>query len=267
MTTDAAIKRGAKQLEDAGIPSARLDILLLLELATKRAKSWLLAHPEHTLSDSEADQYKRLLTDRAKRRPMAYIRGYVEFYGLTLTITEDVLIPRPETEILVELVAALTPKHTAVLDVGTGSGAIAVSIASQRNDLAVTATDISEAALDVARRNAVRHHVDITCVQSDILTAATGPYHVIAANLPYLTPEKLTQPEALFEPPAAFLGGGRDGLGLYRQFFAQVTDYLAKDGFVFIEAEPWQHSKLNQMAQHAGLSPFHQEGLVLGFTF
>lgn len=265
MTIENALKRGTKQLEAAGIPSARLDTLLLLELAAKRDKSWLLAHPERKLSQDEATAFKRLLTDRAKRRPMAYIRGKAEFYGLNLEVNDDVLSPRAETETIVELAVALAPQNSRLIDVGTGSGAIAVAVAKQRADIEVTAVDISEAALEIARRNALKHSVDINFSISHLLAGTDGTFDVIAANLPYLTPDKLTQPETLFEPKEAFVGGGTDGLGLYREFFSQVPDHLAREGLVLIEAEPWQHPELISLAQAPGLKPHHQEGLVLAF--
>lgn len=265
MTIENAIKRGTKQLEDAGIPSARLDTLLLMELATKRDRSWLLVHPERKLSQDEADVFQRLATDRVKRRPMAYIRGRTEFYGLTLTVNDNVLTPRAETELIVDLAVSLAPKRGRLVDIGTGSGAIAVAAAKHRPDLDVTATDISQAALLVARQNAAHHNTDITFVQSSLFEQLEGRFDVITANLPYLTEHNLTQPETLFEPKAAFIGGGNDGLDLYRQLFSQAPNSLAAGGLVLIEAEPWQHQKLTSIAKGSGLKLFHQEGLTLGF--
>jgi release factor glutamine methyltransferase len=142
------LRADTKRLAEAGIDSARLDMLILLEKTLNKDRSWILANQnEYELSEDEAEQLESLVNRRLKKEPLAYITGICEFYGLSLIVDNSTLIPRPETEIIISQVIKLAPRFGTIHDVGTGSGAIAIAIKHERKDLIVSASDISRAAL------------------------------------------------------------------------------------------------------------------------
>ncbi len=220
--------------------TAALDAQTLLAHITGRDRAWVLAHPEVTLT---ADQTRRFFAalDRLRRgEPLPYILGEWEFFGRPFFVTPAVLIPRPETELLIEAALEWLQEHPDLrkaVDVGTGSGAIAVTLAAEAPHITIVATDRSRAALQVARRNAQRHHVAqrIRWVQSDLLSALTGPWHLLCANLPYVpTPELTRLPVVRFEPRLA-LDGGPDGLRLIRRLLDQARRQMASPGALLLE--------------------------------
>ena len=248
-------------MQAAGIKTARLDSLILLEYVTGKNRAWLLAHPNETVDQKQLTRLEQMLKKRIKRIPLAYVIGHKEFYGLNFKVTKDVLIPRPETEALVELAIKLAPKKGSLMDVGTGCGALAIAIAKNRPDLKITATDISHAALKMAKHNArlnlksdqvvpkpmAKNH-RIIYLQTDLLNNINKKFDLIVANLPYLPKTKYPQPEIIYEPHGALYGGGKDGLDIYRRFLTQVKEYLGPKGMLIIEAEPNQHQELINIA-------------------
>jgi len=191
---------------------------------------------------SFAEQYNGLISRRAGREPLPYITGTREFWNLTFEVSPDVLIPRPETEGLVEAVIEFFPERAASLrlaDVCTGSGCVAIAVAVERPNATIVATDISAAALNVARRNAVRHSVAdrVECVLADLVGSLTGPFELIVANPPYVPARSRTalQPEVRnFEPQVALFGGA-DGLDLIRRLLAESVSRLEPDGYLMFE--------------------------------
>lgn len=213
----------------------------LLAHVTGRGRSWLLAHPEARLGEEEAARFSALLARAAAGEPLAHLVGEREFCGLPFTITPDVLIPRPETESLVEAVLDWAHRHSkptlSIVDVGTGSGAIAIALAVMLPLARVAAVEISEEALEIARYNAERYEVAarIHFVQGDLLNDLTGPFDVIVANLPYINHEELSALEVGRWEPRVALDGGPDGLDLIRALLRQAPSRLARGGLLLLE--------------------------------
>jgi release factor glutamine methyltransferase len=216
--------------------SPRLDAQLILGHILDKPREYLIAHSEHSPADLEIRTFDKLLALRRKGMPIAYILGERPFYDRSFKVTPHVLIPRPETEHLVE--AAITwaaeRGRVRIVDVGTGSGVIALTLAAHLKDAQIIATDVSRAALVVARDNAA----DLTNVwyaQADLLTPLRGPFDVICANLPYIATGEMNVLEvAHFEPHVA-LDGGADGLVLIRRLLDQAPSRLAVPGLLLLE--------------------------------
>jgi release factor glutamine methyltransferase len=239
MTIADAVFAAVDRLEHAGCDSPRLDAELLMAHSLHLTRTQLYAHCHQVMSTAQEDLFEALVDRRAAREPLAYIVGHKEFYGLDFAVDPRVLIPRPETEHLVE--AALTEATTIdptgavrIADIGAGSGAIAVSLAVKLPAAQVVAADVSADALAVALENVQRHRVAdrVRLVESDLLTAVAGPLDLIVANLPYISRDEWTTlaPEiAQFEPPTA-LDGGPDGLDSIRRLILQVAQCAAESG-------------------------------------
>lgn len=249
------MKQAVNLLEKAGCPEPRLDSLLLLSHATGMKKEWLLAHPDVQVEEEKRLIFLSLLDRRLKREPLFYILGRVEFYGITLKIDQRALIPRPETEIMVEKVlewAQKLPRLT-IADVGTGSGAVAVALALRLKGKAyIYALDSSPQALELAKENAALHDVgeNILFLRSDLLSALEEPVDAIVANLPYIPSAQLEKlaPELHWEPREA-LDGGPDGLESIRKLLFQAPSYLKKGGAVFLEVGPGQARSVKALAR------------------
>lgn len=251
-------------LEAKGIAGGRLDSELLMAYVLRRDRAWVLAHDDETLTPHQAADFESLISRRSEHVPVVHLTGEREFYGLPMHITPDVLTPRVETEQMVEWAVKYAPPGSRLIDIGTGSGAIAVAIAHHRPDLAVTATDLSSRELSVARRNAKTHHADITFVESDLWSNVTGTFGTVVTNLPYLRNDADLMPEVKREPAVA-LFGGEDGLDLYRRFLQGLPRHLEPGGYLFTECDPWQHEDLIREAKAAGLAPVEQGYFILGF--
>jgi len=200
----------ASLIRESGLPRGEAEVLLRTILGCERA--YLVAHADDGVESSKARAVQAWFARRRSGEPVAYITGRREFYGLSLCVTPDVLIPRPETEHVVDLaLERLAPGSSArVLELGTGSGAIAVALAAQRPDLEVTATDISEAALELARRNAREHAVEIDFRKSDWFGSLDGePFDLVVSNPPYVMDgdPHLEEGDLRFEPRLALVGG------------------------------------------------------------
>lgn len=243
-----ALALGAQRL--AAIPTARRDAELLLLHTLQRDRAWLLTHPEALITTTQLAQFETLLARRARHEPIQYITGTQEFYGLTLRVTPDVLIPRPETEHLVETALARIPAdHPArILDVGTGSGAIAIALAAHRPQADVTALDKSPAALAVARANAAAHHLAIRFLQSDLLSALPGEhFDVIVSNPPYVPSNEPLEPQVLHFEPHQALFAGESGLDIYHRLIPQAEKALVPGGWLLMEIGHGQQSSLTQL--------------------
>jgi release factor glutamine methyltransferase len=277
-----ALKRGIAELREANVPSYTLAAELLLLHVLGRDRAWLYAHPEEVIPGLDAHRFLSLILRRAEGEPTQYITGKQEFWGLEFEVTSDVLIPRPETEHLIEVSLdrlavrevreGRPPKNTGegilIADVGTGSGCIAIALAKELASARIIATDISAAALAVARRNAARHGVDdrisfLECnllsdtAISDVTTPAAGAQHaaplqgnvstvdaahsrqfdLIASNPPYIgRKEKETlMSEVRDHEPEVALYGGEEGYELYAELLAQASQRLKPGGLVVLE--------------------------------
>ncbi|MEJ5252177.1 MAG: peptide chain release factor N(5)-glutamine methyltransferase [Chthonomonadetes bacterium] len=249
------ITQSASLLERAGVDTPRLDAELLLADLLGVGRAHLYAHPEQELDTDVLREFLRRLERRAKREPLAYILGRAEFYGLEFTVTPDVLVPRPETEVLVEAILARAPQTVA--DIGTGSGCIAVAVAVNLPRAQVWATDISEGALRIARENARRHHVAdrVHFLQGDLLQPLAGlRLDVVASNPPYVAEsERLSlQPEVRdWEPPQALFTGA-DPLQFHRRLAAEAHFHLREGGWLMVEVGMGQAEAVASLLEEAG---------------
>lgn len=249
-------------LEGKGVPTPRLDaeVLLAWSLGVDRVRLYL--DFERPLCPPELARYRELVRRRAKREPVAYIRGFKEFWSLEFDVTPAVLIPRPETEVLVEealkLARALSPKRPAALrvaDVGTGSGAVAVVLARELNQ-PVLATDASPEALEVARRNAHKHKAEVEFIRGDLLAPfADHSLDLVVSNPPYVPRAEVLHPavpELGFEPRGA-LEGGEDGLDALRRLASDAPRVLASGGWLVLEVGAGQATDTARLLEAAGL--------------
>ncbi len=216
---------GRRKLEPS--PTAALDAQLLLAHATDTTRVWVLIHPEAPLSRNQRTRYRDLIGRRAEGVPVAYLRGWTEWHSLRLDITRDVLVPRPETELLLERAMDLARRHQwrRVADIGTGSGAVAVALARSLSDAAIQAIDISAAALGVARRNAASHQVAdrVQFFLGNLAEPLTERPDLIVANLPYLSDEMMDEVSAdVQHEPVIALRAGPSGLELIEQLDCQL---------------------------------------------
>ncbi len=222
-------------LRECGLPRLEAESLLCSVLGCERVR--LIARAEESVDSSRARSAHARFARRRAGEPVSYITGWREFYGLALRVTPEVLIPRPETERLVELALERLPAPARVLDLGTGSGAIAIALASERPGLGIVATDVSEAALALARRNARDHGVEIAFVLSDWFDAL-GPeqFDLIVSNPPYVAAgdAHLERGDVRFEPRLALVGG-EDGLDCIRKIAADARPRLRAGGRLLLE--------------------------------
>ena len=214
--------------------SSEGDYLLSHVLGKDRA--WLYAHPEYQLDDAQSSRLNRLTEKRKTGKPLAYLKGYREFYGLDFLVNEAVLIPRPETEIAVECAINSMPPDARLLDLGTGCGNIAIAIACHRPDLHIVASDISSSALDVAQNNAQRHRCDITFVQSDWYQNINGCFDWIIANPPYIAfdDSEVDRDAIAAEPDLALYAEG-NGIAELSAIITAAETHLSKHGTLLVE--------------------------------
>jgi release factor glutamine methyltransferase len=237
MTVRTALMQGQKLLEDAGIDSPRLTAEVLLMHATGQDRAWLYAHSTDELVDLWWIHYGRYLHERMQGRPTQYITGRQEFYGRDFRVTPDVLIPRLETEHLIEAALARANAAPAMLDIGAGSGAIAITLALEAQ-ARVVATDISPAALCVAQQNARTLHGRVEFVACDLGAALAGSsFDLVVSNPPYVAErDRATlQREVRDHEPALALYGGDDGLAVYQRLIPEAERLLRPDGWLMME--------------------------------
>ncbi len=243
------LARATERLRQSGAGSPRLDAEVLLAHVLGRDRVFLYRESHRVPDTAAARRYRELVERRAAGEPVAYLTGHKEFMGLDFIVGPHVLIPRPETELLVEralaVLAAWPGCRRIAVDVGTGSGAVAVSLARLSPGTQVYATDTASGALAVARRNAARHGVRVRFYQGDLLqplqgVLPTGSAAVVTANLPYVPSaaiHRLPRDVRCYEPLQA-LDGGPDGLAHYRRLVPQAEELLAPGGYLFMEIAP-----------------------------
>ena len=237
-------------------PDARLDAELLLAHVLGRPRSWLFAYPEAELADTDGAAFDALLARRAAGEPVAHLVGRRGFWRLELAVTADTLVPRPETELLVELALERIGVDAAsdVLDLGTGTGAVALAIAQERPRARVVAVDTSEAALRVARGNAVAHGLDrVELVRSDWFAALSGRrFDVVVGNPPYLATDDPHLAGELRHEPLAALVSGADGLDAIRRIVVEALAFVAADGWLLLEHGNTQGAAVRALFEAAG---------------
>jgi len=253
---DLAIKQATERLQASARGDARLDAETLLMHVLGRDRAYLYAHPELELSCRELNRYNQLLDRRANGEPLQYITGHQEFWGLDLLVTPAVLIPRPETEHSVEAALELLPDFESphIIDVGTGSGCIALALASELPNAHIDAVDISVEALQVARKNGQRLGLGdrITFAQSDLLEKylPVGPtFDVVVSNPPYVgkrEADKL-QIEVRQHEPHCALFGGEQGLDIYRRLIPQAHRVLKPSGWLVMEIGYSQEQDIKEL--------------------
>ena len=247
MSQNADLRTYQKLIDDAttllyeSSESPRIDAEVLLQHAIEKPLAWLIAYGDTNATNEHLIEFYRLVELRQQGQPIAYITGHKEFWSLDLIVNKAVLIPRPDTEILVEqALERLTPKATQqILDLGTGSGAIALSLAKERPQASVLATDSQTSALEVAKLNAESHHLtNVAFICSDWFTelVADQQFDLIASNPPYIdaTDQHLAQGDLRFEPNSALVGS-EDGLGDIRVIIEAAPNYLKNGGHLLIE--------------------------------
>lgn len=251
MTLQEWLSANASELQGFELVNdPRLEVEVLASNVLQLDRAHLLARLDNHLTDNQLQQLGEVLEKRKQHIPTAYITGRKEFFGIDFFVNENVLIPRPETEDLVSYIIKNTPKYSRVIDVGTGSGCVAVSLKYYRPDLAILASDTSTAALDLAEKNAEHNKCDITFVEADIVKGINClDLDLVVANLPYVPSGRTLDPDVQHEPASA-LYSGADGLDHYNQLFSQLAAH--PNLTVVIEAEPKQSTSLKNIAKDAG---------------
>lgn len=252
-STGEAVDQARQRLESLS-ESAALDAQVLVANIISRDRAWVLAHPEAPISAAHVIAFEAALARLESSEPLPYVLGEWEFYGLPFTITPDVLIPRPETELLVDLGLdwlKKNPESRSVLEIGTGSGCIGVSLAVNQPDLQLLAIDVSGEALEVARVNVERHQVveQVTLQQGDLLSGIEGKYDLVCANLPYIPTEMLKSLEVFGREPTLALDGGEQGLDLIIRLLAQAPKVLAPKGIILLEIKTSQGNSAKTAAE------------------
>ena len=243
----------------ANIKSAQLDGELLLQYQLNLPRTWLLAHDDAEIAPEQWKQLCQLLYLRSQHCPLAYLTGHKEFYGRDFIVNSHVLIPRPESEQIIESLKSLVSDnpHRArnLIDVGTGSGCLAITAKLELPGLTVAASDIDQQALMVAKQNAKQLGADISFYQSDLLKdlSSNHKFDIIIANLPYVNhswPE--LSPELNYEPSLALYDYSPDSLGLIKKLIVQAQDYLAKPGYLILEMDRRQIRPASDFAIQQG---------------
>jgi len=252
----------AAYFRDKGVESPRLDAELLLSATLGMDRVSLYVNFERPLDADELTRYRGKVRRRADREPLQYILGETEFWSLSFSVNPSVLIPRADTEVLVEEALKRINGCASVLDIGTGSGAIAVALAHEKPQLRVTALDCSEQALEVARGNARRNGVAerVTCLAGDLNSLPPGPFEMIVSNPPYIPSRDWEQlmPEVRDHEPRLALDGGDDGLEAYRRIAVQAAKVLPPGGWLLVEVGIDQAKVVNALFRAAGLTDLEQ---------
>jgi release factor glutamine methyltransferase len=272
LTVNDWLAEATRQLVFNNVPSARLDAELLLAHTLRQPRTWLHGHGDAELEARMVEIANARLDLRLDRVPVAYIIGHKEFYGRRFKVTTSTLIPRPESESLIELLNMALPKNESLLkerplrvvDVGTGSGILGITAKLEHPDLDVTLTDISRHALKVATENATKLHADVATIKSNLLADYPFVADIIIANLPYVDPEWERSPETEHEPASA-LFAEKHGLALIFDLITQTKSSLVNGGTLILEADPEQHPAIAKEAIKNGL--VHVETIEYGIRF
>jgi len=265
VSVSEALHHVAQSFRACGIEEAEADARVLIGHALHLDRARLIAQSDRNLEAREITVISALAARRLRREPVSRIVGHKEFWSLPISVTPDVLVPRPETETVVEAAldfvirSGLRLEKLRVLDIGTGSGALLLAMLNELKNAVGTGTDVSSAALDVARANAARCRLDSRCnfVVCDIATGVEGPFDLVVSNPPYIAHDEIETlaPEVRDYDPQVALDGGQDGLDAYRSIAGDAKRILAPGGRLFVELGAGQNEEVRSLFTKAGLSP------------
>lgn len=268
------LKHATSELKKAKIISARLDSLLLLEFGLRKSRSWLLAHEDDEINEEDEIILNKYLIQRKNHAPLAYIIGSKEFYGHKFRVNKHVLIPRPESEAIIDLVieaaqnisiSTETPVSVTALDLGTGSGCLAISAKLELPELKVVASDISDSALNVAKINAQQLNAEVKFIKSDLLSDVQDQQiDIIIANLPYVPTNLVTSEEIVREPGIA-LFSGKTGLKHYKKFWSEIDKLKHQPTYIITESLYQQHVSIELFAKENGYLLLKTKDLIQVF--
>lgn len=273
VTIKTWLHQASKRLLDVHIPSARLDAEVILSHTIRKGRTYLHAHDDEVLSDRVIEIANARLDIRSDRVPLAYIIGHKEFYGRNFRVTTATLIPRPESEDIINLLKKLIPPtiyqlpstNMRLIDVGTGSGCLGITAKLEYPKLEVTLADISPHAIKVASQNATILGATVTTLQSDLLSTYPFIPDIILANLPYVDPAWERSPETDHEPAIA-LFAGNDGLIFIEKLIRQASAIQKPGHILILEADPIQHDQIIEIAKKYGFKLTDRLGYVVALT-
>ena len=257
----------AHQLASVGIPSPSLDAEVILASSINCSRTFLHAHPERALNIAEIELANRRLKLRLERMPIAYILGHKEFYGRDFIVSPDTLIPRPESEAVIEILAKIiknliNKQNITLIDVGAGSGCLGITAKLEFPNINVILSDISAPALNVASQNAKKLSADITLTKNDLLEDCKLNLDIIVANLPYVDHNWERSPETNFEPSLALFADD-NGTALIKKLIVQASKLLKSDGHLIIEADPSQHNQIIDDADKNSFKTAETSGYII----
>lgn len=263
MTIDEWLREAQQTLRANGIDSAWIDAILMLEYSLNIDRAFILANPERKLTSENVAKLNNVFSRRLRHEPIAYIRGFCEFYGYNFLVNSHVLIPRPESENFINALKTLyankvniklsPKKHShsnvswSIADIGTGCGALGITAKLELPNLSVDLIDIDRKALKIAKSNVDKFTLNVNLKQSDLLINLSKLYTVLLCNLPYIPDDLTINKAAEFEPTLA-LYGGQDGLDIYRKLFKQLSQSTIKPLYILTESLQFQHASLAQIA-------------------
>ena len=257
MTINIWLRDAAEQLAMVGIPSALLDAEIILAHTLKKSRTYLHAHGDEVIPLRLEEIANARIDLRLDRTPVAYIVGHKEFYGRLFKVTPSVLIPRPESETMIELLNKyLTPGEKRLVDIGTGSGCLGITAKLEHPEISVILSDVDQKVLSVARENSERLGADVRVVQSDLFSVLPGRFDFVLANLPYVDRNWDRSPETNAEPELALFADD-GGLKIIKRLIAELPAKLSDKGIALIEADPEQHRAIRESAEEVGLA--HKE--------
>ena len=269
---DSWLKSAVQQLQAADIESARLDAEIILAHTIRKSRTYIHAHGDESLAVHHKEIADARLQLRADRLPIAYIIGHKEFFGRQYKVTNATLIPRPESEDIIEILKEssllnrnLLGEKRRLVDVGTGTGCLGISAKLELPDIDVTLIDVSNHALNVAKSNAAALRAEVTLLRNDLLRGLHTPYDVIIANLPYVDRSWDVSPETQAEPDIA-LFASHGGLNLIDQLIVQTDTLLVQGGTLLLEADVRQHEAIKATCKTHGLQLVQIRGYILHFT-
>lgn len=259
MTYCEAVAAGEKILNNVGISDPRIDSWLLLEMACKIDRNFYYMHMDEEMTSEQIEEFKSLLKKRGEHIPLQYITGEQEFMGLTFHVNSHVLIPRQDTETLVEEALKLVKPGMKIMDMCTGSGCILISILKNAKDTSGCGFDISKQAINVAKENAKLNEVVADFEKSDLFEHVTERYDMIVSNPPYIKTDEIVKlmPEVSEFEPVQALDGKEDGLFFYRKIIKECRDYLNQGGYVLFEIGYDQGEDVSEMMKYAGFLNVH----------
>lgn len=255
MKIDDWLRSATQTLSKAGIQTARLDSLVLLESVLTQDRSWIIANPQEEISKSKLNKLDKLISQRSSHIPIAYITHKAYFYNNAFYIDDQVLIPRSESEKIIDILKTLPKTHlSTIIDIGTGSGILAITAKLLCPTSRVVALDIDPECLKIAKKNSLSMNADIMLLKSDLLESLPtnlANNSIFLVNLPYVADSFNINAEARFEPKTAIFGGSK-GLDLYSRLFNQIITLKAKPSYVITESFPDQQLDIQSMAARAG---------------